>query len=52
MLQKKDMYSKLEAQLKREFNMKNLGEAKKILGMDILDTEAQADFGYHRRTMF
>ena len=26
---------KLKAQLKKEFDMKNLGEAKKILGMEI-----------------
>jgi len=32
--------------------MKDLGEAKKILGMEILETEAQAEFGYPRRTMF
>ena len=44
---------KLKAQLKKEFDMKDLGEAKKILGMRrSLETETKADFGYSRRTMF
>ena len=43
---------KLKAQLKKEFDMKDLGEAKMILGMEILETEAQVDFGYPRRTIF
>ena len=43
---------KLKAQLKKEFDMKDLGETKKILGMVSLETKAQADFDYLRRTMF
>ena len=43
---------KLKAQLKREFNIKDLREAKKILGMRSLERESQADVGYSRRTMF
>ena len=43
---------KLKAQLKKKFDMKNLREIKKILGMELLETEAQADFDYPRRTMF
>jgi len=43
---------KIKAQLKKEFDMKDVGEAKKILGMISLEIEAQAKFGYPRRTMF
>ena len=44
---------KLKAKLKKEFDMKDLKEAKKILGMEITrDRGAQADFGYPKRTMF
>jgi len=43
---------KLKAQLKREFNMKDLGESKKILGMEITQDKAQINFGYPRRTTF
>jgi len=42
---------KLKAQLKKEFNMKDLREVKKVLGIEII-REVQADFGYPRRTMF
>ena len=37
---------KLKAQLKKEFDMKDLGKAKKILVWRSLETVAQADFGY------
>jgi len=47
----KTYVQKLKAQLKKEFDMKDLGEAKKILGRRSLETEAQADFGYPRRTV-
>ena len=50
--EKKTHVQKLKAQLKKEFNMKDFGKAKKILGMGSLKTEAQADFGYPKRTMF
>jgi len=43
---------KIKAQLKREFDMKNLGEAKKILGMESLEIKVLADFDYLKRTMF
>jgi len=43
---------KLKAQLKKEFDMKDLGEAKKILGMKFTRDRSTADFGYFRRTMF
>jgi len=44
---------KLKAQLKKKFDMKDLGEAKRILGMEIIrERETQTDFGYPRRTMF
>jgi len=43
---------KLKAQLKEEFDMKDLGEAKKILDMKIRRTGIQTDSGYFRRTMF
>ena len=43
---------KLKSQLKKEFDMKDLREAKKILVWRSLETEAQADFVYPRRTMF
>ena len=36
---------KLKAQIKRKFDMKNLREAKKILGV-------HADFGYSKRATF
>ena len=42
---------KLKAQLKKEFDMKDLGEGKKILGMKIT-RDRGADFGYPRRTLF
>ena len=48
----KTYVQKLKAQLKKEFDMKDLGEAKKILGRRSLETEAQANFGYLRRTIF
>ena len=52
MLQKnKTHIQKLKAQLKKEFDMKDLGEGKKILGMETLKTEAQTDFDYLKRTM-
>ena len=34
-MRNKTHVQKLKSQLKKEFNMKNLGEAKKILGMEI-----------------
>ena len=34
---------KLKAQLKKEFDIKDLGEAKKNLGVRSLETEAQED---------
>jgi len=43
---------KVKAQLKREFNMKNFEEAKKISGMRLLEIAAHADYGCSRRTMF
>ena len=43
---------KLKAQVKKGFYMKDLGEAKQILGIEITQVEAHADFGYLRRTMF
>ena len=43
---------KLKAQLKKELDMKDFGEAKKILRMEILETDAQTDFGYPKRTTF
>jgi len=43
---------KLKTQLKKKFDMKDLGEIKKIFGMKILETEAQTDFGNPWRTMF
>ena len=43
---------KLKAQLKKEFDIKDLGETKKSQVWRSLETEAQTDFGYPRRTMF
>ena len=43
---------KLKAQLKKEFDMNDLGEAEKILDMEISWDRVQADFGYPRRVMF
>lgn len=41
--------NKLKAQLSGEFEMKDLGVAKKILGVEIHGTEEQVDCIYHRK---
>ena len=46
----KNRVQKLKAQLAREFEMKNLGLANKILGMQIHETEITGIFGFLRRT--
>jgi len=43
---------KLKAQLKKEFDMKDLGEAKKILGMEITRDRNTSRLWYPRRTIF
>jgi len=43
---------KIKAQLNKKFDMKNLEEAKEILGWTSLETKVQAKFGYPNRTMF
>jgi len=48
----KTRVQKLKTQLKKKFDMKDLGEAKKILGMEITRDRSTADFGYPKRTMF
>jgi len=43
---------KLKAQLKKEFVMKDLGDARRSYVWRSLETKAQANFDYPRRTMF
>ena len=41
----------IKLQLKRKFDMKDMSEAKKILGMRSLETKIQADFDNPKRTL-
>ncbi|KAL6346444.1 hypothetical protein AAG906_033240 [Vitis piasezkii] len=43
--------NKLKSLLSKEFNMKDLGEAKKILGMEIHRIELRGDYGYLKIAM-
>jgi len=43
---------KLKAQLKKKFDMKDLGEAKKILSMEITRDRDSDNFGCPKRTIF
>jgi len=42
----------LKAQLKKEFDMKDLKEAKKILNIETVKTKVYADSNYPKRIMF